>query len=49
MTSLCDDPARLAEDLLESPLAERSVGTSDAGAVSMALCLRAVGQVLTEP
>ena len=30
------------------PLAERSVGTPDAGAVSMALCLRAVAQVLTD-
>jgi dihydroxyacetone kinase len=28
------------------PLAERSVGTPDAGAVSMALCLEAVGEVL---
>ena len=28
------------------PLAERSVGTPDAGAVSMALCLKAVGDVL---
>ncbi len=30
------------------PLAERSVGTPDAGAVSMALCLRAVARVLTD-
>ena len=30
------------------PLAERSVGTPDAGAVSMALCLRAVSRVLTD-
>jgi dihydroxyacetone kinase len=28
------------------PLAERSVGTPDAGAVSLALCARAVGGVL---
>jgi dihydroxyacetone kinase len=30
------------------PLAERSVGTPDAGAVSMALCLRTVARVLTD-
>ena len=30
------------------PLAERSVGTPDAGAVSMALCLRTVAHVLTD-
>jgi dihydroxyacetone kinase len=29
------------------PLAERSVGTPDAGAISMALCLRTAGTVLT--
>lgn len=28
------------------PLAERSVGTPDAGATSMALCMRAIGEVL---
>ena len=28
------------------PLAEKSIGTPDAGAVSMALCLRTVGGVL---
>ena len=28
------------------PLAERSVGTPDAGAVSFVLCVRAVGEVL---
>ncbi len=28
------------------PLAERSVGTPDPGALSLALCLRAVGEVL---
>jgi dihydroxyacetone kinase len=28
------------------PLADRSVGTPDAGAVSMALCLRTVAEVL---
>ncbi len=31
------------------PLAERSIGTPDAGAVSMALCLTTVGDVLAEP
>lgn len=30
------------------PLAERSVGTPDAGAVSLALCVRAVGHALAE-
>lgn len=30
------------------PLAEKSVGTPDAGAVSMALCLRVVGGVLAD-
>jgi D-erythrulose 4-kinase len=30
------------------PLAEKSIGTPDAGAVSMALCLRAVGDVLAQ-
>ncbi|GAA3641058.1 dihydroxyacetone kinase family protein [Microlunatus ginsengisoli] len=30
------------------PLAERSIGTPDAGAVSMALCLRTVGRVLAD-
>jgi dihydroxyacetone kinase len=28
------------------PLAERSVGTPDAGAISLALCMRTVGDVL---
>ena len=28
------------------PLAEKSLGTPDAGAISMALCLRVVGEVL---
>lgn len=31
------------------PLAERSVGTPDPGAVSMAMCLRVVGEVLSGP
>jgi dihydroxyacetone kinase len=30
------------------PLAERSVGTPDAGAVSLALCVRVAGAVLTD-
>jgi D-erythrulose 4-kinase len=30
------------------PLAERSVGTPDAGAVSLALCLRTAGAVLSD-
>ncbi len=30
------------------PLAERSLGTPDAGAISMALCLRTIGQVLAD-
>ncbi|HVK35044.1 MAG TPA: dihydroxyacetone kinase family protein [Microlunatus sp.] len=48
-----DEAARATADLRPRigrarPLAERSVGTPDAGAVSLALCLRAVGQVLTD-
>ncbi len=50
---ISDGAARATADLRPRigrarPLAERSVGTPDAGAVSMALCLRAVGQVLTD-
>lgn len=47
-----DGAARATADLRPKvgrarPLAERSVGTPDAGATSLALCMRAVGRVLS--
>ncbi|HEY0699945.1 MAG TPA: DAK2 domain-containing protein, partial [Micromonospora sp.] len=41
------DTARLRPPVGRArPLAEKSIGTPDAGALSMAICLRAVGTVL---
>ena len=45
-----EDTAQLRPQIGRArPLAERSVGTPDAGAVSMAMCLTTVGDVLAEP
>ncbi len=48
---VCAEKAAATADLVPQlgrarPLAERSVGTPDAGATSMALCMRAIGEVL---
>lgn len=48
----CPADAQATADLLPKigrarPLAERSLGTPDAGAVSMAMCLQVVGQVIS--
>lgn len=46
-TAAADETAQLRPRVGRArPLAERSVGTPDAGAVSMALCLNAIGEVL---
>jgi dihydroxyacetone kinase len=46
-TRAAADTARLRPQVGRArPLAEKSIGTPDAGAVSMAVCLRAVGAVL---
>lgn len=51
-TEVCEAAARATADLRPligraRPLAERSVGTPDAGATSLALCARAVSGVLS--
>lgn len=51
-TDVADEAARATADLRPKvgrarPLAERSVGTPDAGATSLAMCLRTVAQTLT--
>jgi len=53
-TEAAEDAARATADLRPRtgrarPLAERSVGTPDAGAVSLAMCLRSVAGVLPNP